>query len=134
MGTIVKTIVLPIYYEQKFKTKKSKTFLVGLNWYRNAHHSISNKVKHDYHELVMKQCVSEEFHGKIKLHYRVYVARKNTDGSNIRSVIEKFLLDGLVEGGHINNDTIEYVVGDTSNYYQDKENPRMEIDIETVDN
>jgi len=122
------TITLPIYYTQDYKTKKSKTFLVGLNWYRNAHHRFSNIVKIHYHELVL-QAIGDNKFKKIKLLYRVYVGRKNIDGSNIRSVIEKFFLDGLVESGAIQDDSIEYVVGDSSEYYIDKENPRIEITI-----
>lgn len=122
-------ITLPIHYTQEFKTKKSKTFLVGLNWYRNAHHRISNTVKHHYHELVAEQIKDKKFN-KIRLHYRVYVARNGTDGHNIRSVIEKFFLDGLVDHGSIADDnTQEYVMGDTTEYFIDKDFPRIEIEI-----
>lgn len=124
-------IVLPIHYTQTFRTKKDKTFLVGMNWYRNAHFLVTNKVKSDYHNMVAKQLKSLTFK-KIRLEYRVYVSRKNTDGHNIRSVIEKFFLDGLVECGAIKDDSIDYVVGDTSLYFLDKENPRIEILIEPV--
>jgi len=31
---IIAEFDLPIYFEQKFKTKKSKTHFVGMNWYR----------------------------------------------------------------------------------------------------
>lgn len=122
-------ITLPIHYEQKFKTKKSKKFLVGLNWYRNAHHRVSNTVKHYYHELVTEAIGNKKFK-KIRLEYDVYVARNGTDGHNIRSVIEKFFLDGLVESGAIEDDnTQEYVMRDSTRYYVDKENPRIEINI-----
>lgn len=121
-------ITLPIYYEQKFKTKKSKTFLVGLNWYRNAHHNVSNNVKIHYHELTAKAIGSKKFK-TIRLIYNVYAGRNGTDGHNIRSVIEKFFMDGLVTCGAIPDDNIAYVLGDTSNYFIDKENPRIEIEI-----
>lgn len=125
------TITLPIYYTQDYKTKKSKTYLVGLNNYRNWHHRFSNIVKIHYHELVL-QAIGDNKFKKIKLLYRVYVGRKNIDGSNIRSVIEKFFLDGLVESGAIQDDSVEYVVGDSSEYYLDKERPRIEITIINV--
>lgn len=125
------TITLPIHYTQTFKTKKSKTFLVGMNWYRNAHFLVTSKVKNDYHDMVSKQLKNLTF-DKIRLKYHVYVGRRNTDGHNIRAVIEKFFLDGLVECGAIKDDSIDYVVGDTSEYFLDKENPRIEIFIEEV--
>ncbi len=60
------------------------------------------------------------------------MARTGTDGHNIRSVIEKFFLDGLVECGAIKDDsTPKFVVGDYgTSYYMDKDNPRIEITIE----
>lgn len=122
------TITLPIHYEQTFKTKKSKTFLVGLNWYRNAHYRLNNIVKSRYHDLT-REAIGKSKFGKIRLIYRVYVARNGTDGTNIRSVIEKFFLDGLVECGAIKDDSIAYVLGDESHYFIDRENPRIEIDI-----
>ena len=124
-------ITLPIHYTQDFKTKKDKTILVGMNWFRNAHYLVSNKVKHHYHNLVINSLPKQNF-GKIKLDYKVFVGRRNTDGHNVRAVIEKFFLDGLVEGGYIEDDSIDYVVGDTSSYYLDKSNPRIEITIEDI--
>lgn len=125
---MITKVILPIHYTNEYKTKKDKTILVGMNWYRNAHFLVSNKVKHHYHDLVSKQIGNSKFN-KIKLIYKVYVGRKNTDGHNIRAVIEKFFLDSLVEGGNIKDDSIDYVVGDSSEYYLDKDNPRIEIEI-----
>jgi len=124
-------IILPIYYQQEFKTKKNKSFLVGLNWYRNAHYMISNKVKHWYHDEVKKQITSEKF-GKVRVHYDVYAQRNGTDGPNIRSILEKFVLDGLVQAGVIEDDKIGILLGDSSEYYIDGENPRIEINIKEV--
>lgn len=102
--------------------------MVGLNWYRNAHYLTSNRVKHHYHELVAEQLKDFKF-TKIKLLYKVYAARNGTDGHNIRAVIEKFFMDGLVEAGAIADDDISHVLGDTSEYYIDKDNPRIDIEI-----
>ena len=121
-------ITLPIYYTQEYKTKEDRKFLVGLNWYRNAHHSSSNQVKHYYHDLVRSIVGSKTFK-KIRVHYDVYAGRRGTDGHNIRAVIEKFFMDGLVDCGALEDDNIDFVVGDSSNYYIDKENPRIVINI-----
>lgn len=122
------TVTLPIHYTQTFKTKKPKTILVGMNWYRNAHYLVSNKVKSHYHDLVKDILPAQKF-TRIRLEYRVFVGRRNTDGHNIRAVIEKFFLDSLVEGGYIKDDSIDFVLGDTSSYGLDKDNPRIEISI-----
>lgn len=104
-----------------------------MNWLRNAHYLISNKVKHDYHLMVFDEMRGTKKFNKIRLSYRVYVRRSNIDGHNIRAVIEKFFLDGLVEGGYINNDSVNFVIGDDSSYFIDSENPRIEIDIKEVE-
>ena len=122
------TIVLPIYYEQQFKTKPSRRFLVGLNWYRNAHHMLTNLVKRHYHELTAIAMGENKFN-RIRVTYRVYAGRSGTDGHNIRAIIEKYFMDGLVNCGAIPDDSVEYVLGDASEYYIDRENPRIEIDI-----
>ncbi len=130
-------LTLPIYYDFTFKTKKPKRILVGLNWYRNAHHRVSNMVKIHYHELVKRRIGNNKF-SKIRLVYRVYAGRNGTDGHNIRAVIEKFFMDGMVECGAIQDDDISHVIGDSSEYHIDSSNPRIEITIieqkETTDN
>jgi hypothetical protein len=124
-------IILPIYYEQEYKTKPNKKMLVGLNNYRNWHHMISNKVKHWYHDEVKKQITRERF-SRVRVHYDVYAQRNGTDGPNIRSILEKFVLDGLVVAGVIEDDKIGILMGDSSDYYIDAENPRIEITIKEV--
>lgn len=119
-------IVLPIYYTIKYKTKKNKTILVGLNWYRNAHFITSNDVKHYFHKLIGEQNINKKFKTLIP-EYHIYVRASNTDGPNIRSILEKFVLDGLKEYGIIEDDNITIIKGDSSKYFIDKENPRIEI-------
>jgi len=122
-------LTFPIYYTQEFKKKPPKTFLVGLNWYRNAHHMLSNKVKHHYHDLVEQQIGDNKF-DKVLIIYHIFAKRNGTDGHNIRAVMEKFICDGLVECGVIKDDSIDYLVGDESVYRMDSENPRVEVFIE----
>jgi len=124
--------VLPIYYEIEYKTKKNKTILVGLNWYRNSHHFLNNEVKHYFHEQVAKQYNGEKFN-QIELFYKVYQKRANTDGHNIRSILEKFVLDAFVQCGMIENDTTPKNIKRTATeFFIDKDNPRIEIEITKV--
>ena len=124
-------LALPIYYKQVFKTKKDKTILVGMTNYRNWHYILSNKIKAHYHQLVKEQYDGSTFN-KVSVHYKIYAKRRGTDGGNIRSVIEKFVLDGLVEVGAFPDDSIEYVSGDSSEYFYDKENPRAEVYLDRL--
>lgn len=121
-------IILPIYYNQNFKTKKDKIFLVNLNWYRNAHYFISNDVKNHYKELVARQ-VKKPIQGKIRLNFSIFIKRKGSDGDNIHAIIRKFFLDALVDLKIIEDDNFEIVVGGCDNYFHDKKNPRAEIEV-----
>jgi len=122
-------IILPIYYLQEFKTKKPKNWLVGLNNYRNWHYILSNKIKAHYHQLIKDQVKDTKF-DKIKPYYKIYIKSKRIDPHNVKSIIEKFALDGLVECGAIKDDGIDYVVGCLgSEYFVDADNPRVEIFI-----
>lgn len=123
----------PIYYTQKFKTKKDKNILVGLNWFRNAHYRLLNDVKHHYHDLVRK-IAHNGVYDHIEVVWKVYVKNNRTDPHNVRSVLEKFVLDGLVECGVIKDDGIDYVSHGKPEWYVDKDNPRCELWITDLSN
>lgn len=126
---------MPIYYTQEFKTKDNKTFLVGMNWYRNAHYHISNKVKKERHELVCSQIGPSpaEKIEKYKLHITLYYKNSNCDGSNISSLVEKYVLDAIQEHGVVENDNVKFHLGTTWEIGgQDKENPRAEVIIKEI--
>jgi hypothetical protein len=89
-------IILPIYYTIEKKTKKSQTILVGMNWYRNAHFHISNKVKEHYHYLIKEQITKENIK-QFKTSCNIYIKNINSDPSNIESLMIKFTLDALQE-------------------------------------
>ena len=122
-------LTFPIYYTQEFKKKKDKTFLVGLNWYRNVNHHTSNEVKKPYHDLVAEQLGDNKF-DKVLITYHIFAKRNGTDGHNIRAVMEKFICDGLVVCGALKDDSINYLLGDESVYRIDSEDPRIEVFIE----
>lgn len=124
------TIELPIYWTQHFKTKKDKTTLVGMNWYRNAHFHAQNKMKQDFHELVRKQIGAQKLQNKFKLALGIYFKNASCDGANIAALMEKVTLDALQEDGVIINDNVQYHKGSSWEVLgQDKENPRCVITI-----
>lgn len=122
-------LTLPIYYTIERKRKKPYTFLVGLNWYRNTHYALKNKVKKHYHELVTEKLWGHKFNSRIFIRYKIYIKRRNTDFHNIRSIVEKFFLDWLTECWAIIDDSFDYVWGTETTVEIDKENPRCEIEI-----
>ena len=124
-------LTLPIYYTQEFKTKKNKTFLVGLNWERNAHYFIKSEVKRHYHELVEEQvtALGNPF-AQFEVHSMLYWKNKSSDPRNIVSLVEKYLLDGLQLSGIIKQDSAMFDMGGSiSNMGQDKKEPRIEFVI-----
>ena len=125
-------IVLPIYYTIEKKTKKSQTILISLNWYRNAHFHISNKVKEYYHSLIKEQITKEKI-WEYKTSCDVYIKNINSDPSNIESLMIKFTLDALQEYWVIENDNIKYHKWTLGGIYEiDKLNPRCEIEIKEL--
>lgn len=125
-------IIIPIYYTIERKTKKNKVFLLWMNRLRNAHFQESNKVKQYIQEIIKKQIHWEKFE-KIKPYYKLYIKNKLTDWWNVIAIMEKFLLDALVENKVIKNDTYDIVVWHWwADYYLDKENPRCEVIIDNI--
>lgn len=128
-------ITIPIYYTMRKRNKKTKQmedkdFLVWMNLYRNLHFQVSNKMKEHYHEIIKHQINWEKFN-RIKPHYKLYIKNKLTDWWNVIAIMEKFLLDALVENQVIKNDTYDIVVWHWwADYFLDKDNPRCEIFIE----
>ena len=122
---------LPIYFTNTYKTKDDKTFLVGMNWFRNAHHHEQNKVKKYYHELIETHAANlAKCKGTYTLDIQVYYKNSACDGSNIASLMEKFVLDALQQFEIVEQDNVKYHLGTTwSVAGQDKENPRCEIQI-----
>jgi len=117
-------VVLPIY----FKQSKKKTVLLGLNWYRNVHYQVNNKAKLFISELIEDTVEGEPILDKpIHVHYKVYLKRKGSDGGNIRSVMEKYALDGLKKAKYITEDNAQVIISDSSEYFIDKDFPRCEI-------
>ena len=120
------TVTVPIYYKQ---TKK-KTVMLGLNWYRNVHYAVNDKAKKFISSLIEDTIEGEPLlDGPLHLHYKIYLKRKGSDGGNVRSVIEKYALDGIKAAGYIEDDHADIIVSDSAEYFWDKKFPRAEITI-----
>jgi len=126
-------IVVPCYYTQHFKTKEPKTFLVNLNWYRNAYHFVQNEVKQWYNTMIIQQLQAQKA-VPIKGHYEVAIVYhyKNvvTDLDNVAAMGNKALNDAAQAYGLVENDNVKFCK--KSAYYvgeHDKENPRLEMFI-----
>ena len=120
---------LPIYYHKN----KKQTVLAGLNWYRNVNYHLNNSIKKFIAEIINESVEGEPIlDSKIHVHYDIYFKRKGTDGGNVRSVMEKFALDGIKTAGMIADDTFDIIVSSSDEYFYDKEHPRIEIKLTRV--
>lgn len=138
-------LTMPIYRKDYIKGAR-KDNLLGMNWYTQASNTFKNngktstgvaQVKKSIHLIILenKERILAEnpdwdpVHTDAGFHvsYRVYAKRLGSDGHNIRSAMEKMILDGCEEAGLIDND--KYVYSTDSQFYLDRENPRIEVDI-----
>lgn len=125
-------IILPIY----INTSKNKKVLVSLNWFRNAHYGIKDKVKKQYHEIVFEQLrgARKPFDKRIGVKYQLWYKRGDCDLMNVVSVLDKFLLDALVQAGMIKDDNVnKYISCHAEVSGKDSENPRLICIIEEVE-
>jgi Holliday junction resolvase RusA-like endonuclease len=126
-------LTLPVYYEETFKTKPSKTFLLGMNVYRNIHFHLKNKVKVHFERLIVHQLLNldpPKIVGKYQIEYVYYYKSTVSDLMNVVSLISKFTNDALQNYGAVVNDNVQYCIKESATVGgQDKLNPRVEIKI-----
>lgn len=116
------------------KTLTIEGSLPSLNQYTRAcrgNKFAGAKMKKDAEQIIslyIKQQLKESFAGKVKLAFRWYCKDKRQDLDNI-CFAKKFILDALVSNKVIEGDSWKYVTGFTDEFFIDKENPRIEVDI-----
>ena len=123
-------LTVPCYYTQVFKTKPSKTFLVGMNWLRTAHHYLQNAVKQAYSEMITPILVDSQFilKGTYEVAYVYHYKSKTSDLLNVGALMSKYFLDAAQKAGTVEEDNVQYCLKES--FYvgsQDRENPRVEI-------
>lgn len=126
---------LPLTVVMPKKTKKDKKVSINVNWYRNAHHRVSNDVKKAYKELIKIQFDGvRKPEGKIHVHYEYYAARNNApDLDNFVGTAKKFFQDAMAELGFIEDDNVNFIPSNSEKYCGvDKENPRIVAKIQEL--
>lgn len=79
--------------------------------------------------FIRTQLKGVHFDGTVKLSFRWYEPNKKRDLDNV-CFAKKFILDALVSNGIIVADGWNGVIGFTDQFFVDKQNPRIEVDIE----
>ena len=124
-------LTLPVYWVNEKKTKPSTTHLIGMNFYRNAHHFSQNNMK-KFVSTIVKSQLATDIQGatKYKVKYTYFYKSKVSDLMNVVSLSSKILNDALQEAGVVVNDTVAHCIEETAivgSY--DKDNPRVEVEI-----
>ena len=118
------------------KSGNGKKYRLNMNEYRNWKGVVSNTVKIKYKEVVSSQLKGLKLKAPIQITFVLYKSSKRrTDRANQCCIHEKFFCDALVELGCLEDDNDNYIV---RSIYEtggiDRENPRMDIIIEELDN
>jgi hypothetical protein len=126
---------LPIYWTETFKTKPSKTHLVGMNFYRNAHYIQQNNLKRDLSEALHKQLCSSPQHvlTRFEVEYQLYYKNPSSDPSNTIALSEKIFLDFAQEANLIKQDNVIHHLKSTWTVAgKDVTDPRVEITLKEI--
>ena len=99
------SLTLPVYQ----KNSKGNKFLLSMNWYNTTNNFVIDPFKKLYHRLVAEQldfASEDEQLKQYKTHYKLYIDKTNCDMMNVVSVIDKFVMDGIVKFGLIEDDNV----------------------------
>jgi len=108
-----------------------KEYNLSMNTYRNLHYQISNKLKKNVSEYLLRYKFPK--FNKIKVHYTVYFKNKRKrDIMNFVAVVDKFFLDHLASEnvGALIDDTYEYVNEYSVKFGGMRKENYIKIDIE----
>jgi hypothetical protein len=108
-----------------------------MNFYRNAHYHIKNKLKASI-EQHFKDSFTETIDKplqKFKVHYKIYYKNPSCDPSNIVALVEKFFLD-FAQDPEVNlipeDNVLHHMSSSWEVVAQDKANPRCEVTITPI--
>lgn len=100
------------------------------NQYKGAHPKAKNehKVQAEIYEQLGRLRITRP----VRMIYRWYEKDKRRDLDNVSSFGRKVIQDALVYTGVIQNDGWKEITGFSDEFYVDKKNPRIEVEIEEV--
>lgn len=122
---------------------KNKRFKCNLNTFQRTHSRKLATIKKAYGRLVAPLVMiakakqnrnGEKLNPPYHMTWRLYVSANRTiDLENVLPIVSKFVLDELVKGRIIEDDSVKYIPKVTYKYCGvDKKNPRAELEIRGV--
>ena len=121
--------------KQKFVIEGS---LPSLNDYIRAERSTryaAAEMKHSYENVIIgfiRKAKIRRVDEPVILHYKHFVQNRRKDRDNIASIAHKFTQDALVHAGVLRDDGWGEVLNSFDEWGIDKDNPRIEVEIEEV--
>jgi Holliday junction resolvase RusA-like endonuclease len=110
--------------------------LASMNQFISANRTnvhVGNKLKQDSQANVMRYIPKWKLIEKpVVMEYRFYEGNKRRDLDNVASFCIKVVQDSLVKKGILANDGWDNIQGFSVQFFVDKKNPRIEIDIHEV--
>lgn len=102
-----------------------------------ANYRIGNALKQETQEIVI-WCIRQQLRGAkitkpVILRYTFYEPNRRRDKDNIASGAHKIVQDALVKSGVLQNDGWKHISNFEDRFDVDKDNPRVEIEIEEVE-
>lgn len=112
--------------------------LPGLNEYSAAerkHRQAAAKLKRETEQRIIltarSQLPNVHLSNPVNMFYSWFEPNRRRDKDNI-AFAKKFIQDALVKAGVLKNDGWEEINGFSDCFYVDKENPRIEVQLEEV--
>ena len=90
-----------------------------------------SNMKKENTEAVAWVAKGQELHRRVIVECTWYCGNKRKDPDNVQAGV-KFVLDGLVEAGVLENDGWQQVAGIVHRFEIDRDNPRVEIHLREV--
>ncbi len=79
--------------------------------------------------FIRAQLRGVRIHKPVSMRYRWYEPNRKRDLDNVSSYGRKVIQDGLVKTGVIKDDSWKQVIGFSDEFYVDKKQPRIEVEI-----
>lgn len=97
---------------------------------------IEAKTRHDFENFIIlcaKRCLNGwKPTGPVVLHYTFVEPNRRRDKDNVAGYAMKLIQDSLVKAGYLRGDGWKYIENFTFSWAVDKSRPRVEVDIEEV--
>lgn len=121
--------------DKKFPIKGLNELLAGMFWNARAK-KFQNEVKSN-NDKMCRLAIQKHMHGvkidnPIRCNFHIYAKDKKHDRGNVYTATEKSFLDALQQMKVIENDGFDDVMDSTFITELDRDNPRIEVEIEVL--